>query len=295
MFDFPDERLASFEAPDTRLPLSPEVVLRFQSAILDYYRDFGRALPWRETRDPYHIFLSELMLQQTQTHRVEAKYRLFVERFPDFQALAAAPLRELLTLWQGLGYNRRAKSLKEAATIVSERYGGRLPADPRLLQELPGIGPYTAAALCAFAFGLPVPLVETNIRRVYLHYFFAEQGAVRDAELMPYVEATLERSDPRRWYSALMDFGVMLKGRVGNANLRSAHYVRQPRFEGSNRQIRGRLLALLSARDPGEGATLFEMATVLPFPQERVASSLERLAAEGLVVHEKGSYRLPDR
>jgi len=291
--DFPsDADLAPFGSFSSDSAPPREVVARFRELVREFYRRCGRSFPWRETGDPYRILVSELMLQQTQTERVLPKYRAFVECYPDFVSLAAAPLRDVLALWQGLGYNRRAKALAESASIVVERFGGRLPANPELLMELPGVGLYSAAAVCAFAFGLPLPLIETNVRRVYLHYFFAGREGVRDREILPLVEATLDCEDPRGWYYALMDFGVMLKGRVANANARSAHYVRQPRFENSNRQIRGRILAYLTTR---EGATGLDLDRALPYPSERIALSLAQLAAEGLVAREAEEYRLPDR
>ncbi len=291
--EFPPEAdLAPFGGLPSEGAPPAEVVARFRTLVREFYRRCGRSFPWRETTDPYRILVSELMLQQTQTERVVPKYRAFVERYPGFAYLASAPLRDVLALWQGLGYNRRAKALAESASIVMQRFGGRLPADPALLVELPGIGPYTAAAVCAFAFGLPLPLIETNVRRVFLHFFFAGREGVNDREILPLVEATLDRGDPRSWYCALMDFGVMLKGRVANPNARSAHYVRQSRFENSNRQIRGRLLAYLAER---ERATLGELGRELPFASERIALSLAQLAAEGLVACEAEEYRLPDR
>jgi len=291
--DFPPEAdLAPFGTLSSEGAPPAEAVARFRTLVREYYRRCGRSFPWRETTDPYRILVSELMLQQTQTQRVLPKYLSFVQRYPGFAELAAAPLRDVLALWQGLGYNRRAKALVESAAIVMERFGGRLPADPKLLVELPGVGPYSAAAVCAFAFGLPLPLIETNVRRVFLHFFFVGREGVRDREILPLVQATVDRDDPRSWYYGLMDFGVMLKGRVANPNARSAHYVRQPRFENSNRQIRGRLLAYLTAH---ERATLVDLGRELPYAAERIALSLSALAAEGLVACEAAEYRLPER
>ena len=144
----------------------------FQKVIWQYYHNYGRDLPWRRTRNPYRILVSEFMLQQTQVERVIPKYRAFLKQFPNFGALDRASLTEVLKAWQGLGYNRRALMLKKLAARIVEDYEGRLPADPKLLDELPGIGKGTAGAIAAFAFNIPVPFIETNIRRVYLHFFF---------------------------------------------------------------------------------------------------------------------------
>ena len=221
-------------------------IAAFRRTILGYYRAHGRKLPWRETSDPYRIFVSEIMLQQTQVERVLKKYPPFIEAFPDFQALAAAPLSRILALWQGLGYNRRAVQLKRCAVQVVEAHGGRLPDSPDALYALPGVGKATAGAVAAFAFNRPVAFVETNIRRVFLHFFFPWRSGVADAEILPIAERALERRDPRTWHYALMDYGVMLKKSLGNANVRSSHYKKQPPFEGSSRQIRGMVLKPVS-------------------------------------------------
>lgn len=155
------------------LPVPEEPgITGFRSMVWEYYRTEGREFPWRDTRDPFAIFISEIMLQQTQTHRVLPKYTAFLEAFRSFSALAAADLADVLSLWTGLGYNRRAKYLRDAARIIMERFAGQLPTDPAELQQLPGVGPNTAGSLAAFVHDSPVVFIETNIRRVYLHYFF---------------------------------------------------------------------------------------------------------------------------
>lgn len=225
--------------------ITQRAIALFQDLILSHYRNHGRDLPWRRTTDPYRILVSEIMLQQTQVERVAGKYREFLNRFPDFASLARAPKSEILLAWQGMGYNRRAIALQKTAQRVVEEYGGRLPADVETLATFPGIGKATAAAICAYAFNMPVVYIETNIRRVFIHFFFPEKEGVRDDEILPVVERALYRENPREWYSALMDYGSVLKKRTANPNRRSASYSRQSRFEGSDRQVRGRLLALV--------------------------------------------------
>lgn len=271
--------------------LTSEAAAGFRDVILRYYSEHGRTFPWRGTSDPYAILVSELMLQQTQTERVVEKYRLFIERFPDFPTLARAGLAEVFTLWKGLGYNRRAKALRDLAVRVVEEHEGKLPAEPELLEDLPGIGPYTARAVCAFAFNMPVVFIETNIRRVYIHAFYPKREAVHDRDIRPLVELTLDRRNPRRWYSALMDFGSALKGRVPNPNTRSAHYVRQSPFENSLRQIRGRILGILNDRG---ALSRRGIESSLGTDSERVRGSLAALEREGLVVCEKGTYRIAE-
>ncbi len=267
---------------------------RFREEVYRHYREHGRRFEWRETRDPYAILVSELMLQQTQTGRVREKYREFLSRFPEFRSLARAPLHEVLECWQGLGYNRRARYLKQIAEVVLAQHQGTLPADADELRELPGIGAATAGSLAAFVYNRPVVFIETNIRRAALHWFFPERRHVHDRELLPYLEAALDRDHPRQWYYALMDYGAALGRRSrDNANRRSRHYVRQSRFEGSRRQRRGQILRALG----GEKAlSLEQLYSELPAPRELTDDALAALEREGFVVreeHEKGgSFRL---
>ena len=262
----------------------------FRSSIWDYYRHHRRPMPWRETADPYHIFVSEVMLQQTQVARVLQKYADFPQRLPSWHELAEARLAEVVQQWQGLGYNRRARFLHQAAGEVVSRFACRLPADQRLLATLPGIGHNSAGAICAFAFGMPVVFIETNIRRVFIHFFFDGRCKVSDVQLLPLVEQTLDRSDPRQWYFALMDYGATLKARGSNPNRRSAHYSRQPSFEGSRRQLRGAVLRLLVS---GERLAPAEIAAAVGEQRagclESVLSDLEN---EGFLAAEQARYYL---
>ena len=139
-----------------------------------HYRNHGRDLAWRRTTDPYRILVSEIMLQQTQVERVTIKYPALYRRIPGFSLACQAPLSDVLAVWQGMGYNRRAISLQKCARRVVEEYGGALPQDPEILATFPGIGRATAASICAFAFNMPVVFIETNIRRVFIHFFFGD-------------------------------------------------------------------------------------------------------------------------
>lgn len=217
-------------------------IREFRTKVLAFYRKKGRHLPWRETLDPYKILVSEIMLQQTQVERVIPFYKKFVKLFPDFYSLARASDRSVLLAWQGLGYNRRALYLKRAAKVVVKEHGGKLPKNYSALVKLPGVGKGTAGALLAFAFNTPVVFIETNIRRAFLHHFFTKRRGVSDKELFPLIESALLARDPRRWYSALMDYGTMLLETFENANRESAHYTRQSKFEGSKRELRGKIL-----------------------------------------------------
>lgn len=262
----------------------------FQKTVRAHYARAKRDLPWRRTTIPYRILVSEIMLQQTQVDRVMPKYRSFLKRFPSVRALARAPLSDVLREWQGLGYNRRARALHACAKEIVAQHRGRIPTTYEELVPLPGIGPYTAGAVLAFAYNIPTVLIETNIRTAYLHHFFPEREGVRDAELLPYIDATLDQQQPREWYAALMDYGAHLKRTEGNANVRSRHYTKQSRFRGSDREVRGAILrALARAERPQTSATLAR-ATGMP----QVAAQLASLVRDGLVVKVRGGYRIGD-
>jgi A/G-specific adenine glycosylase len=185
------------------------------------------------------------MLQQTQTGRVSEKYLNFIEKFPNFLALSKAPLESVLKAWQGLGYNRRAIALTKIAEIVLSEYNGSLPDSVEVLKTFPQIGHNTASSIVTFAFNKPTIFIETNIRRVYIYFFFPGKSKITDNEITTLLEKTIDNSNPRKWYYALMDYGVMLKKTYPNLNKRSAHYRKQAPFKGSNRQIRGEILRIL--------------------------------------------------
>ena len=188
-------------------------IAAFKEFIWDFYHQNKRDFAWRHVDNPYYVVVSEIMLQQTQTHRVITKYEEFIGAFATFESLAAASLRDVLTVWQGLGYYRRARFLHQLAQIVVNEYNGVLPQDPKILQTLPGIGPNTAGSICAFAFNKEVVFIETNIRTVFIDSFFRDKENVTDKELLPLITMTLDQENPREWYYALMDYGVFLKSR----------------------------------------------------------------------------------
>ncbi len=273
----------------TTKTLKREEIQAFQKDIYRYYECHRRDLPWRKTRDPYHILVSEIMLQQTQVERVIEKYEKFITVFPDPSSLAGASLKDVLGVWQGLGYNRRARSLMLTAGIIVTMYDGKMPVSVGELSGLPGIGKTTAGEIAAFAFNLPVVFIETNIRRVFIHHFFPEESAVKDREIMPLVEATLDREHPRDWYYALMDYGSMLKKVVKNPNRQSAHYKKQSSFANSDRQIRGAILRILLRESALTRSELQRKVNVEPDRAERI---LAGMTGEGLVREDNGEYRV---
>lgn len=205
-------------------------------------------MPWREDTSPYSIFISEVMLQQTQVSRVFRKYPEFLESFPSFSSLAEADLTDVLRAWQGMGYNRRGKYLRDGAKIIVEEHGGILPDNPVILDTLPGIGLATAGSISCFAYNKPTVFIETNIRRSVIFHFFKDQEAVHDSDILPIVQKCLQKIEKtksisyREWYWALMDYGTYLATYISNPNRQSRHYAIQSKFEGSDRQVRGRLL-----------------------------------------------------
>jgi A/G-specific adenine glycosylase len=267
--------------------LTQQRVLAFQELIYYYYKKHGRTLPWRKTTDPYRVLVSEMMLQQTQVERVIRKYEQFISTFPDFARLAEVPLHQVLEVWRGLGYNRRAVALKKIAQIVIDTFNGTLPADVKTLMTLPGIGGATAAAISAFAFNKPVVFIETNVRTVFIHVFFQDKDDVKDADIYPLVEQTLDTSNPREWYYALMDYGVSLKKRYKNPSKQSAHYKKQPLFEGSNRQLRGIILNMLI-----ENPTISESELIIKLNRDpkTVRKNLVQLEKEGFFKRRRNKF-----
>lgn len=244
-------------------------------------------MPWRESTDPYLILVSELMLQQTQVERVIPKFNSFIGRFPDVFSLASASLADVLIAWSGLGYNRRAKYLHLAAQKIVADYGGLVPSTQPELVGLPGVGPNTAAAVLAYGFDQPVIFVETNIRSVYFYHFFADATSVSDHELRDIVRATLDSTQPRQWYWALMDYGSDLKRRGVGQTAKSSHYKKQAPLKGSLREVRGQIIHRLTRGDATEAALRSELEA-----DGRFEIALAALIRDGLVERSSGQLHL---
>jgi A/G-specific adenine glycosylase len=263
----------------------------FRSLVYDYYLGNGRALPWRFEADPYKVYVSEIMLQQTPVDRVLGRYESFVTSFPTTSSLASAALDAVLREWRGLGYNRRALYLRQAATRIVDSFEGRMPEAVSDLEKLPGVGHATACAIAAFAYGTPVVFLETNIRTVFIHFFFNDGETVKDSELLPLVEQSLDREDPRNWYYALMDYGTMLKRKGIKEHRRSASYKKQASFDGSDRQIRGQILKTLVE---GKITSISALVETLSVPDERLLRNLDQLLKEGFLRESDGVYSIID-
>jgi len=285
------------------------------TALAAWYEPRRHAYPWRTRPTPYRVLVSEIMLQQTQAARVAPAFERFVERFDSFAVLARAPRSDVLRQWAGLGYNRRAMALQETARAVVREHGGRLPREPEVLGRLPGIGPYTAAAIASFAFGQPVPAMDTNVRRAVARARLGrEADDVPSNRLRSAAEAWIDRDDPAAWNGALMDLGRELcrpmprcdgcplaptcRFRLAGRRPRPAPG-RQPAFEGSSRQLRGRIVQALRERP---SLSLTALAATTGRPLRAATAAVRTLAAEGLVAAAPaalrgspgGRVRLPD-
>ena len=270
--------------------ITSSLIADFQDFVFSFYESCGRHdMEWRHTTDPYLITVSEIMLQQTQVPRVAEIFPRFIEQFPTAESLADAADAEVLSAWQGMGYNRRALYLKKLCRMVTDELGGVFPATPAELEKLPGIGKATSCSISAFAYNAPVVFIETNIRRVFIHFFFRGRETVDDAEIFPLVEAMLPAGRSREWYWALMDLGTEMKKAVGNPNRKSRQYVKQSKFEGSHRQVRGAVLKEMLKRG---SSSVEEVSEAVGFPAESVSLVLSEMEKEGFFVCEDGVFRV---
>ena len=268
----------------------------FRSAVWNYWKENGRHdLPWRKTTDPYRIMVSEVMLQQTQVPRVIGKYKEFLKAFPNVRALAKAPLGNVLKVWSGLGYNRRAKYLHDAAVMIVNEHGGVFPREYPSLRSIPGIGQYTANAVRVFAYNEPEVLMETNVRTAIIDYFLRGKQEIEDSQIEKLAAQAAVGQDPREWHSALFDYGAHLKLSGIRNNRQSAQYNKQSKFEGSLRQVRGAIL-----RELHKGPTFVTTEKFSPdfhkgrtfVTKEKLGKALAGLARDGLILKEKGKWRV---
>lgn len=273
---------------DEKIKLRKEIIA-FKKQVQGFYQKEGRHdLLWRKTKDPYKILVSEVMLQQTQVARVREKYPEFLKKFPTVETLARAPFADVLRMWQGMGYNRRAKYLRDAAQVIVRECKGRIPKTEQELRALPGVGHYTANAILAFAHDEPRVFIETNIRRVYIHHFFKNKRGVSDKKILELVKETLDTKNPREWYYALMDYGAYLpKITRKNPNTQSKHYTKQSAFKGSLRELRGKIIRALTEK-PSTLSALRRMCD----NDIRIQAALDVLIKDKLVKYEKKKYKL---
>jgi A/G-specific adenine glycosylase len=265
------------------------ITTSLNDTLWDYYRHHGRVLPWREPEssgdyDPYKILVSECMLQQTQVTRVVPKYHQFIARFPTLADLGSASLKDVLMYWQGLGYNRRAIYLHNAAKMLQYE---SFPDTIEGLTRFKGIGANTAAAVLVYAFNQPLIFIETNVRSVFLELYFVFEQQVHDTQILQAVSECMDKENPREWYWAVMDYGAYLKAQKRGHLERSKSYQKQSKFEGSNRQIRGKILKMAL-----QSQSVEHMSEAVN--DIRFLEILRELEKEGLVVVREGHVSIAD-
>ena len=261
--------------------------VEFQELLWQKANELYRDMPWREDTRPYYVLVSEIMLQQTQVDRVRIKFAAFITVFPDIGSLARASLSEVLVLWSGLGYNRRAKFLHEAAKKIQEAYGGTFPSTLESLVTLPGVGPNTAGAILAYSFNQPVVFVETNVRTVLFHHFYEDQTSVSDKELRLKLAELIDTEHPREFYWGLMDYGSWLKRQGAGRLTQSSHYKKQAPLKGSVREIRGLILKALVAGDLSSSELLAHIPN-----DDRYEPAMKGLLHDELVEQTNGRFHL---
>ena len=264
-------------------------IKQLQKRILSYYKSHGRHdLVWRHTKDPYEILVSEVMLQQTQVARVVPKFEAWLKKFPNVHALANASTAEILKAWVGLGYNNRALRLKACVQEIISQHHSKFPKNAEELEQLPGIGPYTARAITTFAYNKSEIFIETNIRTVILHHFFREKQKVDDKDLLPYLIKLVDKKNPREFYYALMDYGAYLKSIHPNPSRKSKHHQKQSKFEGSFRQKRSTITKLILAKP----RTLSNITKLTKYDKITAVKVLNALQKDRLIAKRKSIYSI---
>lgn len=268
--------------------ISPTQIRRVQRRLFAWYRRHGQHdFIWRKYSTPYRVLVAEVMLQQTQVSRVEPKYRVFLRRYPNIRALAQAHTRELLALWSGLGYNRRALHLRECARAIVQWYGGRIPSDQTILWQLPGVGPYTAAAINVFARNFDTVCIDVNVRRVLTHEFKLPHDLSHHA-LEVVALQVLPSGRAREWHSALMDYGRMVATSrhtgVKSRGKKPGVYV------GSSRYYRGKIIGMLLQR---KRLSFRAVVDTLHITEAEIKKITRQMQRDGLVVIRRGFLQLP--
>lgn len=257
----------------------------FRNKILRFYRLHGRDLPFRRTTDPYKITVAEIMLQQTQVDRVVPKYQTWIKKWPNWKSLSKAANKQLLHMWSGLGYNRRALNLGKLASEVVNRFNGKLPTNPQALQSLPGIGPYTANAILIFAYNKPLATIDTNIRRVILHEFGLPASTPMN-EVQKLAWKLLPKTRSRDWHNALMDYSrLVLPNQIKHIPALS----KQSKFEGSLRQIRGEIIRQLTTKP---SVRIDHIARTMKRNEFDVLKAVKTLEKDGMAVKKKNKIFL---
>lgn len=296
---------------ETNVKISQKNIKEFQQKIFSWYKVHKQDFPWRKTRDPYQILVSEVMLQQTQVSRVIPKFEAWLQRFPTVADLAKAPVSEVLAYWSGLGYNRRALFLKKTAVEITEKYGGKFPQDEKTLKSLPGIGEYTARAVLCFAFDKQITVVDTNVRKViltqFINYRHCEERsnpvglslsdgdchapsslAMTSKEIKHIADLLLPSGKAYDWNQALMDYSRVMLAKE------KIPVPKQSKFLGSRRYYRGQILKLLLQK---KKISINEIGPMIKkdfmdSDNELINKILIELEAEGFVVYKNGNIEI---
>lgn len=264
--------------------ISISKIRAFQKKIFEWWAENSRDLPWRQTEDPYKIMVSEIMLQQTQVSRTIEKYLVFIEKFPSFEALANAPTTEVLVMWSGLGYNRRALWLQEAAKEIISI--GSFPRTPGSLIKLKGVGPYTSRSILIFAFNEDLATIDTNIRRILIAEGFATEET-SEKDLFEIADQIYPKGKSRDWHNALMDYGSLV---VTARKTGIKPTTQQPKYKKSGRYFRGLIVKYLTEN---EKATRKKLVKECNIPAEQEEQIIDSLLKDGLIIKKKTQYYLP--
>jgi A/G-specific adenine glycosylase len=268
------------------LVFSPERIQEFQKKVFSFYQKNKRDLPWRKTTDPYKILLSELMLQQTQVNRVILYYEKWIARWPAIDALASASLAEVLQAWMGLGYNTRAINLHKAARKIVTEFGNDVVEAMKHYKEIPGVGRYTSQAVQIFSTNADLVTVDTNIRRIFIKEFHLPEE-VSDKELWGLAERCLPKGRSREWHNALMDYGAL---HLTATKTGIKPKTQQSRFEGSDRQLRARIIRILLQNDE----SLVNISRILNVDSSWLQRILEKLISEEIISKKNNRYYLKE-
>lgn len=275
------------------MKLTKRTISLFQKKIFTWWGKHKRDLPWRHTYNPYHIFVSEVMLQQTQVNRVIFKYQEFVKRYPTIADLANSSIADILRMWKGMGYNRRALYLHRASNEVVSRYNGTFPSDLHSLLSLSGVGPYTARAIQVFAYRKDVAMIDTNIRKIITHVFFHDI-IQKDAIILDVARQLVPKGKAWQWHQALMDYGALALSKVVllQTHNRGEKKITVP-FKQSDRYIRGKILDDVRVTSTRVNSLQKKYGIEYNISDERFIRVLSGLAKDGLIEVLKGIVCLP--
>lgn len=265
-------------------------ITRFQSMIFTWWKGNRRDLPWRHSRDPYNIAVSEIMLQQTQVLRVIPKYSEFIEEYPTIYHLANASAASVLRMWKGMGYNRRALYLHTMAKMIVEKYNGKFPTNAKLLAQLPGLGIYTTRAILVFAYKKDIACVDTNIRKIITHFFFDDKPQ-KDSVIQQTADRLVPTGKSWEWHQALMDYGSLemkdVKYQMINSKKKSVP------FRQTNRFYRGRIIDMLREKNYPEMNIIGNIHNQYKKQEHEIQSIINGLIQDGLVERKKDMLFLP--